>query len=386
MPIYLDHASTTPLDPELAELIAESLRQPWANPASQHAAGRRARAVLEDAKDRIKAVCLGESSTSYQQWQAWQLVLTSGGTEANNLALHGLAQPTATIFVGGTEHPSIVVPAQSSPLIARRARLLPFHPDTLSLNIDVLDQWLTETKSQDIPALVSVMIGNNETGLLSDISKVSSVCRRHGATLHCDAVQALGKCDIVSLLPMLDVLSLSAHKLNGPVGVGAFLFRSRLTLQPMLFGGGQQLELRPGTESVVSALALAKAMETAELFRQAGGDHQLSGLRDQFEQALLTRLPWAKVIGQGLPRLPHISSVAFPGHDRQALLMKFDLAGLQCSSGSACASGSSQPSHVLTAMHLPDAWIQGTIRFSYGKGTTVEDIEQAVSIICDAFN
>lgn len=381
MAIYLDHASTTPLDQDIAQLIADSLREPWANPASQHAAGRRARSVLDDAKDRIKAACLGDSSARYQQWQAWQLILTSGGTEANNLALHGLTFSACPIFVGATEHPSIIVPAQVSPSIAHRTRVLPIDPGTLTVNIDVLEQWLAEALRNEVNALVTVMVGNNETGLLSDISKISAVCRRYGAILHSDCVQAFGKCDVSSLLPMVDAITLSGHKLNGPVGVGAFLFRSKLTLHPMFFGGGQQLELRPGTESVVNAVAMAEAMESAERFRRAGGDRQLSELRDYFERSLLTRLPSAKVIGQTLPRLPHISSVAFPGHDRQALLMKFDLAGLQCSSGSACASGSSQPSHVLSAMNLPENWVKGTIRFSLGKGTTRAELDQAIDII-----
>lgn len=384
MAIYLDHASTTPIDPEIAELIATSLHQPWANPASQHAAGRKARRVLEDAKDRIKAAFLGDTANNYQQWQTWQLVLTSGGTEANNLALHGLAEVHSAIFVGATEHPSLTAPTQASPLIAPRARQIPIDAATLTANIDVLDQWLAETKLEQRSALVSVMVGNNETGLISNIAKISSVCRRHGAVLHSDAVQAIGKCDVAALLRLVDALSLSGHKLNGPVGVGALLFRADIPLRPMLFGGGQQLELRPGTESVVAALGLAMAVEKAEETRRAGGDLRLGELRDTFEKLLSQRLPFVRVIGQGLPRLPHISSVAFPGFDRQGLLMKFDLAGLECSSGSACASGSSQPSHVLTAMQLPAEWITGTIRFSFGRGSSQLEIEQAVERIGNA--
>ena len=229
------------------------------------------------------------------------------------------------------------------------------------------------------------MVGNNETGLMANISAISEVCRRHGAILHTDAVQACGKCDLAELLPLVDAISLSGHKLCGPVGVGALLFRSQLNLRPMLYGGGQQLELRPGTESVVAGLSMAAAIESAEQFRRAGGAEKLVQLRDFFEQSLQSRLPWIEVIGQKLPRLPHISSVAFPGFDRQGLLMKFDLAGLECSSGSACASGSSQPSHVLVAMNLPDQWIRGTIRFSLGKTTTQSELGQAVQIIAQAF-
>ena len=390
MAIYLDHASTTPLDPAIADLIASSSRQGWANPASQHSAGRQAKAALEDSKDRIKAACLGESSTSYQQWQAWQLVITSGGTEANNLALHGLVAAPAQIFVGATEHPSIVAPAKQSPSLAPRAMFIPVDGSTLAPNIDVLDTQLDAyLRSPTVaagPALVSVMMGNNETGIVPDLAELSKVCRKHGAILHSDAVQAIGKCDLSELLPLVDAVSISGHKLNGPVGVGALLFRSKIALNPMLFGGGQQLEMRPGTESVVAAVALAAAVEGAEKYRRSGGIQELTQLRDRFEQSLLSRLPWIQVIGQRHQRLPHISSVAFPGCNRQGLLMKFDLAGLECSSGSACASGSSQPSHVLVAMDFPKPWIDGTIRFSFGKTTTLADVDRAVEIIAASFD
>lgn len=385
MAIYLDHASTTPLDPKIASLISESMRQAWANPASLHAAGRRAKAALEDARDRIKQTCLGDRAAHYQEWNSWQLVLTSGGTEANNLALHGLADSGATLIVGATEHPSILAPTQMSPALSPRARLLPIDPGTLTPNIDVLDQWLADAARRKQTALVSVMVGNNETGIMCDIAAISRICRSYGARLHTDAVQAFGKCDVASILPLVDALTLSAHKLNGPVGVGALLFRSQLSLAPMLFGGGQQLELRPGTESVVQALAMAAAVSAAEEFRLAGGADLLGVQRNLFEEMLQKELPWIQIHGRAVPRLPHISSVAFPGHDRQALLMKFDLAGLECSSGSACASGSSQPSHVLVAMQLPPEWISGTIRFSFGRETGAEEIAAAVRIVRNAF-
>ncbi len=202
---------------------------------------------MEDAKDRIKQVMLGLESTSYGAWQAWQLLLTSGGTEANNLALQGLVPADAAVFVGATEHPSVLAPTLLSPLVAPRAREIPIDPHTLQPNIDVLEQWLIECSASQRSALVSLMLGNNETGLITDLEPISRLCRAHRAVLHSDIVQALGKCDPSTYLPFVDAVTFSAHKLNGPVGVGALLFRSNLKLQPMLFGGGQQLELRPGT-------------------------------------------------------------------------------------------------------------------------------------------
>ncbi|MCC6507651.1 MAG: cysteine desulfurase [Pirellulaceae bacterium] len=411
-PIYLDHAATTPMAPEIARHMAELISRWWANPASQHAAGRQALATLEDAKDRIKAICLGSSAQN--DLQTWQLITTSGGTEANNLAVHGLADtpetttPTTSsppILIGATEHPSVLTTAQTSPTIAPRCQIVPVDPKTGQVNIDALESSLaawtnglpksalvsprlaSPRPASNPPAshrprpLVSIMLGNNETGIVTDIQAVSAVCRRYGAILHTDAVQALGKLPASDFVPFVDAFTISAHKLLGPVGVGALMVRSSVKLRPMLFGGGQQLELRPGSESVVLVSALAEACQAAENFRADSGFAQLTEYRLTFEKQLTNRVPLARIVGQNQLRLPHISSISFPGFDRQALLMALDLAGVQCSSGSACASGSSQPSHVLVAMGLPPEWVAGTIRFSFGRSTTLAEIEAAVDRI-----
>lgn len=384
--IYLDNAATTPLDPEVADLLAALYRQPWANPASQHRAGRSAQAALEDAKDRIKAACL--TTTHPTQLLAWQLVLTSGGTEANNLALRGLASaPDSVIVVSSIEHPSVLSLATEA--LGERCRVVPVDAGG-QVNIDVLDAVLHEAAQQRYGRsagraaarpLVSIMAGNNETGICSDLRRVAEVCRLRDATLHCDAVQVFGKAPLADLLGLVDAVTISPHKVHGPVGVGALLYRSSLTLQPLLYGGGQQLGLRPGTESVPLAVAMAAACEYAEHHRGSGAMERVRELRTRLEAALLSADLGAEVIGAALPRLPHITSITFPGLDRQALLMALDLAGVQCSAGSACASGSSQPSHVLSAMRRPPAWVEGAVRLSLSRFSSVAQIDAAAERI-----
>lgn len=333
-------------------------------------------AALEDAKDRIKATCLATTNTS--QLLSWQIVMTSGGTEANNLAVQGLAPPGSLILVSSVEHPSVLTLA-TEPL-RERSRLVPVDANG-QVNIDALDASLQDARKLAARPLVSIMAGNNETGILSDWARVSEVCRSHDAILHSDAVQVLGKEATSDLLHFVDAITISAHKVHGPVGVGALLYRSSLNLLPLLYGGGQQLALRPGSESVPLAVAMAAACETAEKHRVDGSMLQVAQLRGQLEAGLLRADLGAELIGASVRRLPHIASVAFPGVDRQALLMALDLAGVHCSSGSACASGSSQPSHVLSAMHLPPLWVEGAVRVSLSRLTTAAQIDAAIERI-----
>lgn len=371
--IYLDNAATTPLAREIADRLTELYAQTWANPSSQHRAGRRALAALEDAKDRIKAICLGTGRPS--ELQAWQLVITSGGTEANNLAISGLAGPNAgSILVSAVEHPSVLAMATEADVLAGRSHVVPVD-GAGQVNIDALDSLLGAAGPHP---LVSIMVGNNETGIVQDLAQVAEVCRSHAAVLHCDAVQALGKLPTDDFAPWVDALSVTAHKLHGPVGVGALLVRGRIALKAMLHGGGQQLGLRPGTESVPLVEAMAATCELAEQARISGAMQQVAALRERFETGLTAAGIGAEIIGQQVRRLPHISAVAFPGLDRQGLLMALDMAGVQCSSGSACASGSSQSSHVLTAMQLPPVWVEGAIRFSFSRLSTAAEVDAAL--------
>ncbi len=279
----------------------------------------------------------------------------------------------------------MIAPAQTAGDLVPLASVLPVLAGTGQPNIDALEQQLVKLRHARRP-LVSVMVGNNETGVLADLQAISEVCRRYGATLHSDAVQAFGKLDIADILPLVDAITISAHKLYGPVGVGALLVRSACQPQPMIYGGGQQLGIRPGTESVLLTSALAAACELAESQRLAGDVLRLSRLRETFERHIQELVPGCCIIGEKAPRLPHVSCVGFPGKNRQALLMALDLAGIQCSSGSACASGSSQPSHVLTAMDLPGEIVDSAIRFSFGSPTTESEVALALERIANIFS
>jgi cysteine desulfurase len=368
-PLYLDNAATTPIDALVAQRLHALLLEGLANPASQHRAGRHARLILEDARDLLKSLLLGRDCPPALLAQ-WELIFTSGGTEANNLALLGLGDPAAPLLVSAVEHPSVLAVAETRRAAGRPVSILPVDSHGRVV-LEELDRELAHARQLSTARpLVSVMLGNNETGVLQPLEAVSACCRRHDAWLHCDAVQALGKIPLAAAVSAVDALTVSAHKIHGPVGVGALLVRSRLPLVPLLVGGSQQLGYRPGTESVALAGALATAAELALQRLDEGVWDRVRHARAVFENSLKTRMPTARVVAENAERLPHISSVAFPGADRQALLMALDLAGILCSSGSACASGSSLPSHVLKAMHLPPAWVGATLRFSFDFQTS----------------
>jgi cysteine desulfurase len=377
--IYCDNAATTYLAPEVAQVLTAAFSQSWGNPASQHSAGRFARTTLEDAKDHVKSLCLGTSATG--ELDSWQVLLTSGGTEANNLAVRGLTAAANTpLLLSAVEHPSILALATECPLI--RSRCSHLSVDSLGqVDSDALNSWCRSLPSASQPALVCVMVGNNETGILSDLPAISRICRAHKVLLHADAVQAFGKVDPLAWVPWVDSFSISAHKVHGPIGIGALLLRSTCQLQPILFGGGQQLGLRPGSESVPLALGLAEACRLAEQQRLDGAMQHVATVRDLFESRLLAADIGVQILGANTRRLPHICLASFPGLDRQALLMALDMAGVLCSSGSACASGSSQPSHVLAAMRVPPLWVNGALRFSFSNYTGGEAVEDATERI-----
>ncbi len=229
---------------------------------------------------------------------------------------------------------------------------------------------------------MSLMIANNETGVLQPILPAAALCRSAGIPIHADGVQALGKGPLSFKALGVDALTLSAHKIHGPVGIGALILRHPFKLTPQMWGGFQQFGMRPGSEPVALAVGFAEAVQQAFASR-AQRVASMETHRDRFESALQSQLPWIHILGKEVARLPNTSSVVFPGCDRQSLQMAFDLRGLACSTGSACASGSSQPSHVLQAMGLPEAWVQGGLRFSNSFETTEEEVDRAVQIIVE---
>ena len=346
--IYFDNNATTQIDSRVAEHLAQVLAQRFVNPASQHSAGRSARTAVEDARDSLLRLCKART----RGMRSDSALFTSGGTESNNLALCGLAaKRSGCIVVSAIEHPSILATAQRLEQQGREVRYLPCM-STGQIDLEPLRDWIARSESI---ALVSLMLANNETGVLQPVSELAALSKPAGIPVHTDAVQAFGKIPVDFEALDVQLMTLTAHKFHGPVGVGALLVRHSVLLEPMFFGGFQQASLRPGTESP----ALASSMAFATEF---------------LESILLSEIPDALVLGSQAPRLPHTTSLSFPGLDRQLLQLALDREGIACGTGSACASGSSQPSHVLQAMGLGKPIVQGAIRLSLSWETSEEQV------------
>ena len=379
LPIYLDNNATTLLLPEVAEAMQAAHAAGYANPASQHREGRRARAVLEDARETIGRLLGAEVS----RFAADQVLLTSGGTESNQLALRGLAKAFAEkrlagkpgrVIVSTIEHPSITGAAEQLKSEGWDVQHLPVDAAGV-VQVDQLAPLLTPET-----AVVSVMLANNETGVLQPIQELAAICREAGVLLHTDATQAVGKIPVNFQELGVDGLTCTAHKLHGPRGIGVLLHKNGVKLAPLWQGGFQQAGLRPGTEDVALAVGLQSALQFAA---QEGSERavRLREMRDLLETSLLEGWPDAVIHGQSADRLPHTTCISLPPLDRQALVMALDLAGVCCSTGSACASGSSEPSPVLLAMGVPEPLIRSAIRLSLGCLNTVAEVQQAAQRI-----
>jgi cysteine desulfurase len=383
-PIYLDHNSTTPIDPRVVEAMVRAWRTCSGNPASQHAAGREARRLLEDAREGI-AEFLGARTGGMD---ADQVLFTSGGTEANNLAVFGLSGESKQgsgvrnrgtgVVVSAIEHPSV---REAGSELSRRGYELSLAP--VGGDGVVLVDRVAELIARNPPRLVSVMLANNETGAIQPIAEIAALCRARGVMMHTDAVQAVGKIAVSFGELGVDALTVAPHKFHGPLGIGALIIRHGVRIEPLLFGGFQQGGLRPGTENAALAAAFFEALR---LWQAEANEREsrMRSLRDGLEQMLLAELPETVIIGAAAPRLPNTSCVSFPGVNRQALVMALDLEGVACSTGSACASGSSAPSPTLVAMGLGTELIEGSIRLSLGAFSTAEQVADAARRIIKA--
>jgi cysteine desulfurase len=379
--IYLDHNSTTPLCAEAAAAILDCYRNGWGNPASSHEIGRRARRVLEEARDGIGRLLGADLSGVHSD----RVIFTSGGTEANNLAIFGLAgfglagdRPGHGV-ISAIEHPSVSGPAEQ---LARRGWRIDRLPVTNQgvVRLDMLAELLRPDTR-----FVSLMLANNETGVLQPIAQAGRICYTAGVPLHTDAAQAIGKIPIDFRALGVSVLTGAGHKFSGPLGVGVLVCRPEVTLNPVMFGGFQQQGLRPGTESVALAVGMHAALAWWDK-EPASREDRLGELRDSFEQAILDELPDVVVNGVDAPRVPQTSNLSFLGLDRQALWMALDMASVACSTGSACASGSQEPSSVLRAMGLAEAVVASALRFSVGRMTTAEEVGEAARRIIKVVN
>ncbi|CAN5799887.1 cysteine desulfurase NifS [soil metagenome] len=365
-PIYLDHAATTPLRAEVREAMLPFLNERFGNPSSVHRWGREARAALDDARARLAAVIGARAS---------EIIFTRGGTESDNLAVFGRVRcgKGAPVVCSAFEHKAVLAAARAA-VEERALRLLPVSGD------GVVDSDALPSLLEPRPCVVSVMWVNNEVGSIQPIEQLATRCREAGVPFHTDAVQALGKLRVrVDEVPV-DLLSVSAHKISGPKGVGALYVRRGTAVAPFVHGGGQERGLRSGTEDVAGAVGLAVAAELADRDREETM-RRLGTLRDRLEAALRERMPDLVVNAAGVPRSPIISNLCVPGTDAEALLPALDMEGIAVSSGSACSSGAFAASSVLIAMGLSPELARASIRISLGRRTTAEEIDHAIEIL-----
>jgi cysteine desulfurase len=369
--IYLDYAATTPVRPEVLEAMLPYLgHETFGNPSSGHRFGRAARAGLEQARRDVAAAVGAEPN---------QVIFTSGGTEADNLAVVGSALAARDrgdpmcVCVSAIEHKAVLAAAHHVAHLGGQEVILPVGSDGV-LERDALTRALAER-----PAVVSVMWVNNETGVVQPIADIAERCREAGVRLHTDAVQAFGKIPVALEDAGCTFMTISGHKIGAPKGIGAFIVRDRKGVEAIIHGGGQQFGIRPGTENVPGAVALGTAARLA-MDELDGERSRLTGLRDGLLARLRAAVPDIMVPAENGPRAAHILSVCVPGADSEALLMHLDLAGVAASGGSACSTGAMEPSHVLVALGVPRELALGALRFSFGHDTTQADVDRAAEV------
>lgn len=364
--IDLDHNATTRPSPGVLETYCRVSREAWANPGSRHALGRRARVVLEDSREQIAAV-LGA--------HADELVFTSGGTESNNLALRGLLRGNAgSIGLTAGEHPCVRETCQE--LAVRGFDLVWLPVDFMGR----LDRCVAEELLDRTPRLMTCVLAHNETGVIQDVGPLAATAAERGIPFHTDGVQAVGKIPVDFHALGVTSLAFAAHKFHGPRGVGGLLVRRGARLNPLLSGGHQESEKRPGTEAVPLIAAMAEALVEWKRDDEER-TRKVAGFRDRLEAGLVARSAPAFVNAGEATRLPNTTNIAFPGCDGEALLVALDLAGIACSLGSTCASGSTEPAPVLVAMGLPRDRLESSVRFSVGIDNTSEEIDVAIERI-----
>lgn len=368
--IYLDYNATTPLCDEAREVMRPYLDRHFGNPSSVHAAGREARAAIDDARDKLAALLRAKPH---------ELIFTSGGTESNNLAVLGLARCRSSrgghVISCRTEHHAVL---NALEYLERQEGFEVTWLNVSRAGIVDVDQLAAAIRSET--RLVSIMAANNETGVVQPLAEISKICRAKGVLLHSDMVQSFGKID--TDISLVDAASFAAHKFYGPKGAGFLFLRSGLSIQPIMFGGAHESERRPGTENVAAIAGMAAAAECIEhppshSYGAAGEQERQKGLRDELWKEIERAFPAAQQNGDATNRLANTLNVSFSGLDSETLLMALDVEGVCASSGSACMVGSVVASHVLLAMGLSMDRARSAVRFSLGKDTSAEEIEAA---------
>ena len=371
--VYLDYAATTPCHPEVSEVMTAHQGLPFANPSSLHSFGQRGKQALEQSRRKVAAL-LGATSDT--------VVFTAGGTDSDNLAIQGVVQAAGDgrrhLITTAIEHHAVLHTFEHLEGQGYEVTYLPVNNEGI-VKLDALAEALRPDT-----LLVSVMLANNETGAIQPVAEVAKMAQSVGALVHTDAVQAVGKLPVNVEALGVDLLSLTAHKFYGPRGVGALYVRAGTPIAPLRFGGSQERKLAPGTENVAGIVGLAKAMELAEQERPAETE-RLIELADRLETGIFEQVPGVSRNGPPVGRrLPHILNMSFGRAEGESLLLMLDSQGIAVSTGSACASGAVDPSHVLLAMGVTRPRATGSLRFSLGRSTGMEDIDYTLDVLVRA--
>jgi cysteine desulfurase len=368
--VYLDHNATTPVAPEVVDRMTATLREEFGNPSSVHHFGQRAKAAIDDARSAVAALIGGDAS---------EVVFTSGGTESDNFAIRGIAEalePTGRrhLITTTIEHEAVL---NTFKALARRGWKTTLLPVDQS---GIVSPAALEAAIGDDTALVSVMHANNEIGTIQPLTELARIAKAHGALFHTDAVQTSGKIPVDVRALGVDLASLSAHKFYGPKGIGALWIRRGLRLVPVLTGGKQERSRRAGTENVAGIVGMGVA---ALLARRKMADEgvRLAPLRDRLEEGVLAAVPGTAINGSRTSRVPNTTNISFDRVEAESLLIALDLQGFAVSTGSACSSGTLEPSHVLKAMGFPPHRTQNSIRFSLGSANTDADVDRLVAVV-----
>ncbi len=368
--IYLDHNATTPLDPRVLDVMLPYLRERWGNPSSPHRFGQEVRLVVEDARGCLAGL-LG--------YQARELLFCASGTEADNLALRGVAAALRSrgrhIVTTTIEHHAVLATCRALERDGFRVTYLPVSREGV-VDVEALARSLGRET-----ILVSVMHANNETGVIQPIQEIAALTRGRGILLHTDAVQTAGKLPVRLGELGADLVTLSAHKLYGPKGAAALVVRVGTSLQPITTGGSQELGLRAGTENVAGIVGLAAAAAAVSLEEVEAEGRRLAALRDRLEAEVVSAIRDVKINGAGAPRVPNTTNLTFAGVDGESVVLGLDLRGICVSTGSACATGEPEPSHVLLAMGLSPHQAQGAVRLSLGRETRPEHVGLVVEAL-----
>ena len=370
MRIYLDHNATTPVDPAAIDRMTAVLRDEFGNPSSVHHFGQRTKALVDEARSAVATLIGGDPT---------EVVFTGGGTEGDNFAIRGAAEALEVtgrrhLIATSIEHEAVLNTFKALARRGWRTTLLPVDQSGV-VSSEVLREAIT-----DETALVSVMHANNEVGTIQPIAALAQIAREKGALFHTDAVQSAGKIPLNVKTLGVDLLTISAHKMNGPKGVGALWLRRGVRLVPVLTGGRHERGRRAGTENVAGIVGAGVAAAIAAA-KMASEHARVSALRDRLEREVLRTVPGTAINGGNSPRVPNTTNISFERIEAESLLIALDLEGIAVSTGSACSSGTLEPSHVLKAMGFPVHRTQNSIRFSFGMGNTDADVDRVVTVL-----